>query len=433
MSNRAVLAFCREKEVKAVELRFTDPLGVWRSMTIPVERLTEASFEHGFGLRIASFPGSSPTDRLLIPRADSAFLDPFATISTLILLGSLQDPITRDDDPLESRAVLERAVGYLAGTGIADRAVISIGCEFFVFDDLHVHRDDDSAALNIQAAGHHDCFELRNAVLEHLREAEVPVEQHRGIEGTNKQSFDLEPTNLLAAADALMLFKHVVRRAVARHNKVASFLPQPNRTVTGASLSLKLSLWRGDEPLFGGQAFGGLSEIAMRAMAGILQHTPALTALCNPTTNSFRRLFQRGEPWLLGYSQTHPRSVCRIAASDNHPKLKGITYCLPDPKCNPYLAFSALLMAAVDGIQNKLEPGRPDTIWSGNDSTNKLPRSLWDALDALDADIGFLTRGDVFGKAMLDQWLEYKRNVERAAVEADPTPAEFLQYNFDEA
>ncbi len=432
MSYRAVLAFCREKEVKAVDLRYTEPLGRLRSLTIPVDRLTEATVEQGFGVSVAPFPGSAPVDRLLIPHPESAFLNPFSNIPTLILIGTLQDPITRDDDIFEPRCIAERALSYLLGTGVADQATFATSCEFFIFDDLQYHRHADSSGWSsLSQTTHDDHFELRNAILEHLNEAEVSINQHRSVDKTSKQAIDLDALSLPAAADAMLLFKDIVRRSASQHKKVACFMPQPCRTGNGASARCSFSLWRGEESLFGGQAFGGLSDLAMRALGGILHHAPALMAFCNPTVNSYKRLYNTSSrAWMNGYTQSRENVVCRVSSLNNHPKSKSITCCLPDPNINPYIAYSAILMAAVDGIQNKLSPGLADAaIRDAGGSAIELPRSLWEAIDALESDTDFLTRGDVFNQKMVEKWIEYKRDVERPAVESDPTPADFEHYS----
>ncbi len=432
MSHRAILAFCREKEVKAVELRYTEPLGGLRSLTIPVDRLTEATVEQGFGVSVSPFPGSPSVDRLLIPHPELAFLDPFSSIPTLILIGTLQEPITREDDIFEPRCVAERAMSYLAGTGIADRANFATSCEFFVFDSLQFHQDTESSSWSSHVEhSEDDYFEVRNAILEHLKSAEITVRQHRSIERRAKQAIDLETLPLASAADAFLFFKYIVRRTVSQHHKVACFLPKPDRAEGGAAVRCSLSLWRGEETLFSGQAFGGVSELAMRALGGILRHAPALMAFCNPTVNSFKRLYdQSNSLWLNGYSQSLEKVVCRISSLNNHPKSKSLMCCLPDPCINPYLAYSAILMAAIDGIQNKLSPGPADVAFCESGGLPmKLPRSLWNAIDALESDMDFLTRGDVFDQQMVKRWIEYKRDVERPAVESDPTPADFQYYS----
>lgn len=430
MNHRAVLAFCREKEVKAIDLRYIDPCGVWRSKVIPVERLTEAAFEQGFLVTESMLPGQPCLDRLLIPIAETAVLDPYAAVSTLIVIGNLQDPVTRESDPFDSRSIADQAIRFLASSGIAETALVATRMEFFVFEKLEVNRTAQSAYWNITPQqSDQSAFAFRNSILDQLRESEIPAVAHLQPHGSIKQSLAFDPLPINSAADALVLGKHLIKQYAAQQNKVACFLPQPMAGTTGAGLSVHLSLVRGSESLFAGQSFGGLSELGMRALAGILRHAAALSALCNPTTNSFKRLFSTGSPeWFVGYSQHRSNAACRIPRVGNFPQRRGVEFCLPDPSANPYLAFAAILMAAVDGIQNKLEPGPVDTSFKSNGNSLSVPLSLWDALDELEADIEFLAQGDVFNQDSLLQWIDMKRTYERARVESEPTPAEFAYY-----
>ncbi len=458
MTPRGVLAFCREKEVKAIDLRFTDLFGTWQHVTVPVSRLSEASFEQGFAIE-ASNHGGSLCDRLIVPQASSAFLDPFAPVPTLVLIGSIQDPITREDDLYDSRIIAERSINFLQGTGIADQARISATCEFYLFSDVQISMAPWSSAvriysnaahakselpvtisqlgLNESSSNHRDpfpidsSFDFRNSVMELLIDADISVAQHFQIDRSSGQAaLVLDNSNLVSAADSLMSTKYMLRSAAKQNGKLATFLPKPIAHLRGSGMPLHFSLWRGDEPLFGGQALGGLSELAMLAIGGILHHAPALAAICNPTTNSYRRLMYSVEPaFHLGYSHQSRRTACRIPSYSSDPRTKCIEFCTPDASANPYLAFAAILMAAVDGIQNKLEPGSPITHEAGQVvATHTLPRSLWEALDCLERDSDFLLRGGVFTQDMLIHWLDYKRNIERAEVESYPTPAEFQRY-----
>jgi len=430
LTPRGVLAFCREKEVKAIDLRFTDLYGTWQHVTVPVSRLSEASFEQGFAVETSNHRNSGSCDRLVIPQASSAFLDPFATIPTLIMIGSLQDPITRDDDLYDSRIVAERSINFLQGTGIADQARISATCEFYLFNDVQVSLTPWSSSLNI----HSDVdssFDFRNSVMELLIDADIAIAQHFQVNRSGGQAaLELENSNLVSAADSMMSAKYMIRSAAKQNGKAATFLPKPIANLRGSGMPVHFSLWRGDEPLFGGQAFGGLSELAMLSIGGILHHAPALAALCNPSTNSYRRLHPSTEhPFHVGYSQQSRRTVCRTPSHSSDPRAKCIEFCTPDASANPYLAFAAILMAAIDGIQNKIVPGSPMTSDAERLTPSKtLPRSLWDALDCLEQDSDFLLRGDVFSQDMLAKWLYYKRNVERAEVESHPTPAEYQRY-----
>jgi glutamine synthetase len=429
---RGILAFCREKEVKAVDIRYADLLGCWQHITIPVERLSEASFEQGFGILAAGRLQGENRERLLIPQATSAFLDPFCSIPTLILIGTLQDPITREEDPFDSRAIAERAVAYLQSSGLADRVLVGARCEFFLFDRFGFESSDHRGSWAAQTV---PCglsnLDFRNGLLEQLRELEVPAVQHdAAVEPRGSQAVVLDHQELVSAADAVLAVKHFAKRVAQQRQQIVSFLPQPIAGGKGAGLELTWSLLRSEEPLFSGQAYGGLSDLAIRALGGIRHHLPALTALCNPTTNGYKRLHPAAGPgWLCGYTQTHPRSVCRVSMLQQDPRTKAFTFCTPEATSNPYLCMAAILMAIIDGMQNKLEPGTPDVSWDpAANGHSKLPLSLWEALDELDADRDFLTRGDVFSHEVLDAWLDYKRHVERPAIESHPTPAEFQEY-----
>ena len=458
MTPRGVLAFCREKEVKAIDLRFANLFGTWQHVTVPVSRLSEASFEQGFAIE-ASNNGGALCDRLIVPQASSAFLDPFASIPTLVLIGSIQDPITREDDLYDSRIIAERSINFLQGTGIADQARISATCEFYLFNDVQISMTPWSSAvrihpnavspksefpaaisqpgLNENDSKHRgpfpidSSFDFRNSVMELLIDADISVAQHFQMDhATGQAGLVLDNSNLVAAADSLMFTKYMIRSAAKQNGKLATFLPKPIENLRGSGMPLDFSLWRGDEPLFGGQAAGGLSELAMLSIGGILHHASALAAICNPTTNSFRRLMHSIEPaFYLGYSHQSRRAACRIPSYSSDPRTKCIEFCTPDASANPYLAFAAILMAAIDGIQNKIDPGSPMTNEAGRvPATHTLPRSLWEALDCLEQDSDFLLRGGVFSQDMLVHWLDYKRNIERAEVESYPTPAEFQRY-----
>jgi glutamine synthetase len=237
-------------------------------------------------------------------------------------------------------------------------------------------------------------------------------------------------SDLVLAADAMMSAKFMVRSAAKRGGHLATFLPKPVEGLRGSGMPLHFSLWKGEETLFGGQGYGGLSEIAMLSIGGILHHAPALTALCNPTTNSYRRLhYSIDNPFHLGYAQQSRRAACCIPSFSSDPRAKCVEIRTPDASANPYLAFAAILMAAIDGIQNKIEAGTPMLADAEEKPPKRpLPSSLWDALDCLEQDTEFLTKGDVFPQEMLERWLSYKRDVEQPAVESHPTPAEYQRY-----
>lgn len=472
MTPRGVLAFCREKEVKAIDIRFTDLLGTWHHITIPVNQLNESSFDQGFGIDATNLRCSEGGDRLVIPQTTSAFLDPFATIPTLILLGSLQTPVTRDDDALDPRVIAERALNYLQGTGLATRAVFGPECEFFLFRDARYSLSPWTSSISLvsdeapwssssserrspnlvirSGEGYSPCppidqsFDLRNEIMESLIDADIAVSMHHhGLASCGQCEIDIVARDIVPAADALMTLKYIVRNVARKHGQLATFMPKPIESDRGSAMHTHFSLWRGEEPLFAGQAYGGLSEMALLAIGGILRHAPALSAICNPSTNSYKRLHHPAfQPLLLSYCQHSKGVLCRIPSYSNNPKTKRVEIRSPDPSANPYLAFSAILMAAIDGIQNKIHPGNPydaksvqssgsrsdNGFGSHSAKRNVLPRSLWHALECLEQDHEFLMRGDVFTREMLETWSAHKWQVERLATESHPTPAEFQQY-----
>lgn len=458
MTPRGVLAFCREKEVKAIDLRFTDLFGTWHHVTVPVSRLSEGSFERGFPVDTSNHAAASACDRLVIPHASSAFLNPFASVPTLILIGSLQDPITREDDPFDSRIIAERSINFLQSTGIADRARIAATCEFYLFNEVHVALTPSNSTIRLNSESvfsssttdrtfcsgsgdNHQSglpttpvdsgFDFRNTVMELLTDADIPVGRHFQIGRTGGQSaIEIDTSDLVSTADSMMSAKFMVRNTARRYGYLATFLPKPVESLRGSGMPLSFSLWKGEEAIFGGQGYGGMSEAAMLSIGGILQHLPALTAICNPTTNSYRRLHYSGDDaYYLGYAQQTRFAACCIPSTSSDPRDKCVEIRTPDASSNPYLAFAAILMAAIDGIQNKIEPGTPvaNSVPSKK-SMRPLPSSLWDSLDCLEQDCGFLLRGDVFSQEMLERWLDYKRHVERPAIEAHPTPAEYHRY-----
>ncbi len=435
----------------------------------PVNR---SDVRSGFGIDATNLRCTEGGDRLVIPQTTSAFLDPFATIPTLVLIGSLQTPITRDDDSLDPRVIAERAMNYLQGTGLATRAVFGPECEFFLFRDARYTLSPWSSSISLlsdespwaasspnsrsanyvirNGEGYSPCppfdqsFDLRNEIMESLADADIEISMHHhGLASSGQCEIDIASRDLVPAADALMTLKYIVRSVARKHGQLATFMPKPIESDRGSAMHTHFSLWRGDEPLFAGQSYGGLSEMALLAIGGILRHAPALTAICNPSTNSYKRLHHpEFQPLLLSYCQHSKGVLCRIPSYSNNPKTKRVEIRSPDPSANPYLAFSAILMAAIDGIQNKIHPGAPldaksnasVTESSSNEygsAANKkpaLPRSLWHALDCLEQDHEFLTRGDVFTREMLETWTNHKRKVERLATETYPTPAEFQQY-----
>jgi glutamine synthetase len=467
MKPREVLALCREKEVKAVDLRFTDFLGAWQHFTIPVGKLEEDTFEDGLGFDGSSIRGwqaINESDMLLVPVPDTAVVDPFAEIPTLVMIAMVQDPITREDYTRDPRNIARKAVNYLKSTGIADTCFIGPEAEFFVFDDVrfdqnahegYFHLDSREAEWNRGRAegpnlgyklrhkeGYFPCppsdqlMDLRNEMMLTMIQCGIDVEaQHHEVATAGQCEIDMRFQELVRMADQMCLYKYIVKNVARRHGRTVTFMPKPIFGDNGSGMHTHISLWKEGHPLFAGTGYAGLSEMALHALGGILRHAPALLAITNPTTNSYKRLVPGYEaPVNLAYSQRNRSASCRIPMYSASPKTKRIEFRCPDPTCNPYLAFAAILMAAIDGIQNKLHPGDPldrdiyDMPPEELANVPKAPGSLDEALDALERDGDFLLRGDVFTDDVLATWIKWKRDREIAPMRLRPHPYEFCLY-----
>jgi glutamine synthetase len=467
MKPREVLAMCREKEVKAVDLRFADFLGAWQHFTIPVGKLEEDVFEDGLGFDGSSIRGwqaINESDMLLVPVPDSAFVDPFAAIPTLAMVCNVQDPITREDYSRDPRNVARKAASYLKSTGIADTCFIGPEAEFFVFDDVRFDQNAHEGYFHVDSAeaewtrgraegpnlgyklrhkeGYFPCppsdqlMDLRNEMMLTMIQCGIDVEaQHHEVATAGQCEIDMRFQELVRMADQMCLYKYVVRNVARRAGKTATFMPKPILGDNGSGMHTHISLWKDGHPLFAGPGYAGLSETALHALGGILRHAPALLAITNPTTNSYKRLVPGYEaPVNLAYSQRNRSASCRIPMYSASPKTKRIEFRCPDPTCNPYLAFAAVLMAAIDGIQNKLHPGDPldrdiydlpPEVLAG---VPKAPGSLDESLAALERDQDFLLRGDVFTEDVLATWIDFKRTREIAPMRLRPHPYEFCLY-----
>jgi glutamine synthetase len=466
MKPREVLAMCREKEVKAVDLRFTDFLGAWQHFTIPVGKLEEDTFEDGLGFDGSSIRGwqaINESDMLLVPVPDTAVVDPFATIPTLSIICNIQDPITRADYSRDPRNVARKAVNYLKGTGIADTCFIGPEAEFFVFDDVRFDQNAHEGYFHVDSVeaewnrgreelpnlgklrhkeGYFPCppsdqlMDIRNEMMLTMIQCGIDVEaQHHEVATAGQCEIDMRFQELVRMADQMCLYKYIVRNVARRHGKTVTFMPKPLYGDNGSGMHTHISLWKEGHPLFAGSGYAGLSELALHAMGGILRHAPALLAITNPTTNSYKRLVPGYEaPVNLAYSQRNRSASCRIPMYSASPKTKRIEFRCPDPTCNPYLAFAAILLAAIDGIQNKINPGPPldrdiyDLPPEELAKVPKAPGSLDEALVALERDHDFLLRGDVFTEDVIATWIGFKREKEIQPMRLRPHPYEFCLY-----
>ena len=467
MTPKEVLAFCREKDVRAVDLRFGDFLGAWQHTTIPVAQLTEDLFESGLGFDGSSIRGwqtINESDMLIIPQAETTFLDPFAVLPTVNVICDIQDPITGEDYSRDPRNVARKAVNYLKSSGIADTAYFGPEAEFFIFDDVRYDQNAHEGYYHVDSVEgewnrgrqenpnlgnkvrHKEGYfpvppvdqmmDIRNEMMQTLIDCGLTVEcQHHEVGTAGQAEIDLKYQEMILMADQMMIYKYIVKNVAYKHQKTVTFMPKPIFTDNGSGMHTHLSLWKDDVPLFAGSEYAGLSEMALHAIGGILRHAAAILAFTNPTTNSYKRLVPGYEaPVNLAYSQRNRSAACRIPMYSSSPKAKRVEFRCPDPSCNPYLAFSALLMAAIDGIQNKINPGDPldkdiyDLPPEESVAVSTTPASLGEALEALEADHEFLLRGDVFTTDVLQNWITYKHENEVDAIRLRPHPHEFCMY-----
>ncbi|MBN2021824.1 MAG: type I glutamate--ammonia ligase [Pirellulales bacterium] len=467
MTPKKVLALCREKDVKAIDMRFMDFPGLWQHFTIPAAALDEDVFENGLGFDGSSIRGwkaINESDMLVVPQPETATLDPFTELPTLSMICNIQDPITREDYTRDPRNVARKAINYLKSTGVGDACYIGPEAEFFVFDDIRFDQQPNGGFYEIDSIegqwnrgrvekpnlgyklrykeGYFpvppadQLMNLRNEMMQTMLDCGLEVEcQHHEV-GTGGQSeIDLKFDKLVEMADKMMMFKYIVKNVAARHNKTVTFMPKPLFGDNGSGMHTHISIWKGEEPIFAGGGYAGLSDAALYAIGGLLKHAPAILGFSCPTTNSYKRLVPGYEaPVNLAYSQRNRSAAIRIPMYSANPKTKRIEFRCPDPSCNPYLSFSAILMAALDGIQNKIDPGEPldkdiyDLAPEELANVPTTPPSLEAALAALRADHEFLLRGDVFTPDVIDTWIWYKMENEVDAMRLRPHPFEFCMY-----
>ena len=467
MTPKEVLAYCRENNVGAVDLRFTDFIGQWAHTTVPVSVFDESVFEKGIGFdgsSVAGWQRVDESDMLLLPQADSCFLDPFTDLPMLNMICNVVDPITFEDYSRDPRFIARKAVNYLRGSGVADTASFGPEAEFFVFDNAKFDQRRHTAFYELDSEegpwnrgsdlrpnsgyrpryqrGYLACqptdklMNLRNEMMQTMIDCGITVEcQHHEVGSSGQSEIDIKFDQLVQAADNIMKYKYIVKNVAARHQKTATFMPKPLLDEAGSGMHTNLSLWKDGEPVFAGEGYAGLSQVAMYAIGGILNHAGALLAFTNPTTNSYKRLVAGFEaPINLAYSQRNRSAACRIPVYSTNPSARRIEFRCPDPGGNPYLSFSAILMAALDGIENKTDPGQPldkdiyDLPPEELKDVPTTPRSLEESLVALESDHEFLLRGDVFTRDVVNSWISHKRQHEVDAVRRRPHPYEFCLY-----
>jgi glutamine synthetase len=471
MDPKGVLALAAKNNAKMLDLRFIDVPGIWQHVSYPIAELSEDSFKEGFGFDASSIRGWASiheSDMLLIPDPETAFMDPFRTEPTLVMIGDATDPLSHKPYHRDPRHVAKRAEAYLTSSGIADKAFFGAEAEFFIFDSIRFDQapqhgfyfiDSDEGKWNSGREG--DGFggpnlgyrtrykegyfpvppsdhyqDLRTEMVLKMISIGMDVEcQHHEVATAGQAEIDLRFDTLLKSADNMLKYKYIIKNVAAKAGKTVTFMPKPVFSDNGSGMHTHQSLWKKGKPLFAGDGYAGLSQMALWYAGGLLKHARALSAIIAPGTNSYKRLVPGYEaPVNLAYSMRNRSAAVRIPVYSESPKSKRLEFRPPDPSCNPYLAFAAMLMAGLDGIKHKIDPGPPldtDIFDLSAEEAAKIPSmpgSLDEALSELANDHKFLTEGGVFTEDYVDLWINYKKKNEADPVRMRPHPYEFHLY-----
>jgi glutamine synthetase len=462
-----VFKFISANGIKFVDLKFMDLPGQWQHFTVPVSQLKEDSFEDGFGFDGSSIRGwkaINESDMLIVPDPGTLLLDAFYDQPTLSLICDVLEPATKEKYSRCPRNIAQKAADYLISTGIADTAYFGPEAEFFIFDDVRFDSKpngsfyivdsiegkwnsgrDENPNLGYKPRYKEGYFpvpptdslgNLRSEMVTNLINAGIDVEaQHHEVASGGQCEIDLRFEPLVKAADQLLLFKYIVKNTAKKNNKTVTYMPKPIFGDNGSGMHVHTSLWKKGKPLFFGTGYAGLSEMALYFAGGLLKHAASLLAFTNPTTNSYKRLVPGFEaPVNLAYSQRNRSASIRIPMYSASPKAKRLEFRCPDPSCNPYLAFPAILMAGLDGVVNRIDPGSPldKDIYDMSPEELKdvpsTPGSLGEALKALSEDHEYLLKGGVFTEDVIETWINYKTEKEIKPMALQPHPYEFSLY-----
>ena len=466
MTAKEVLSFVEEQGARQVDVRFTDIPGLQHHISYPISELDEEAFENGFGIDGSSIRGwaaINESDMILVPDPTTAVMDPFYEVPTLVMLGDVKDPITKQNYERDPRWIARKAELFLASLGVGDTAYFGAEAEFFVFDNVRFDQNAHSGFYFIDAEegrwnsgreqnnlGYRPRFkegyfpvpptdhyqDLRAEMVETMVNCGLTIECHHHEVATGGQcEIDQRFNTLLKSADNMMLYKYIVRNVAAQYGKTITFMPKPIYGDNGSGMHTHQSIWKDGQPLFAGDGYAGISQMALHYIGGLLKHARALSAIIAPTTNSYKRLVPGYEaPVNLAYSRRNRSAACRIPMYSTSPKSKRVEFRPPDPAANPYLAFAAMLMAGLDGVTNQIEPGEPldkdiyDLSPEEMKNVPSMPASLEEALTCLEEDHDFLLKGDVFTEELIETYVSYKRKYEADAVRLRPHPYEFALY-----
>jgi len=465
---KEVLEYAKENNVRIVDLRFTDWPGQWQHCSYPISEVEEDVFENGLGFDGSSIRGwqaINESDMLMVPDPATAFIDPFFAEPTLVMICDISDPITREPYSRDPRWIAKKAQKYLKQTGIADTVNFGPEAEFFVFSDARFSTgpehgfyslDSGEAAWNTgrEEAGGNLAYktrhkqgyfpvpptdtlqDLRTEMVLTMENLGIPIEAHHHEVATAGQcEIDMRFQEIVRMADQVLMYKYVTKNVARKNGMVVTFMPKPLFADNGSGMHCHQSLWKGGKPLFAGDRYAGLSQLGLHYIGGVLKHSRAIAAFTNPTTNSYRRLVPGFEaPVNLALSSRNRSASCRIPMYSSNPKAKRVEVRYPDPTCNPYLAFTAMLMAGIDGVENKIDPGEPldKDIYALSPAELKnvptMPGSLEESLQELEADHDFLVKGGVFTEDALRTWIDYKMENEVDPMRKRPHPHEFELY-----
>jgi glutamine synthetase len=463
---KSVLEMAKKRGAKMVDVKFVDTFGTWQHFSVPAGELTEEVFEDGFGFDGSSIRGwksIEASDMLAMPDPGTAFIDPFCAVPTLSLTCTIAETGTKEAYNRDPRGIAQKGEAYLASTGVADAAVFGPEAEFFIFDNIQFDTKSNGCFYSIDSEEaiwntgreempnlgykirHKEGYfpvapadtqqDIRTEMCLVMEQLGIKIErQHHEVATGGQAEIDFRFDTLVKTSDNMMLYKYVIKNIAKKHGKTATFMPKPLFGDNGSGMHTHQSLWKKGKPLFAGPEYAGLSQMALYYIGGILKHAKALCGLCSPTTNSYKRLVPGFEaPVNLAYSARNRSAAIRIPTFSESPKAKRIEYRPPDASANPYLAYTALLMAGLDGVLNKIDPGEPidknmyELTPKELAKVPQVPGSLGEALDYLEGDHAFLLKGDVFTSDFLEMWIGNKRK-EVDALRLRPHPYEFFLY-----
>jgi glutamine synthetase len=467
MTPKDFFEFAKKNKAEMVDLKFTDLLGTWQHCSYPIDTWDEDTFKDGLGFdgsSIRGWQGIHVSDMLALPDPDTTVMDPFFKEPTVSVIANIVDPVTKEDYTRDPRHVARKGAAYLKETGIADTCYIGPEPEFFIFDEVQYEQNQHTGMYRIDSVegawntarfeepnlGYKPSFkggyfpvsptdtyhDLRGEMVNEMRKIGIKVEAHHHEVATAGQAeIDMVFADLLKMSDQFMWYKYIIKNVAKRNGKTVTFMPKPVFQDNGSGMHTHFSLWKGGKPLFADSGYAGLSDIGLYSIGGILKHAPAILAFAAPTTNSYRRLVPGFEaPVNLVMSKRNRSAGIRIPMYSESPKAKRLEFRCPDPTCNGYLTWTAMLMAALDGIKNKIDPGEPldrdiyEMTAEELDKYPKTPGSLAEAIEALEKDHKFLLAGGVFTNDLVEMWIKWKREKELDEMSLRPHPYEFHLY-----